>query len=89
MSTEYYPNGQKMRECNYENDKLSGTFREYDKDGNITQDAIYLLGFLAEKKDNPQHEREMQNLIFVGVATVSLLVGLLFGALSAKIKRSR
>ena len=54
MSTEYYPNGQKMRECNYENDNFNLVFYKSNIKGNIAYldfllDRLYDMKYINEK----------------------------------------
>jgi len=49
-SARWYENGQIKSEAHYINDVKDGTFKKWDKQGNLISRQVYDMGELVEKK---------------------------------------
>ncbi len=57
----YYEDGRIKTEAYYENDKLSGAYKEYDMNGDIALLLQYTKGVLIEKEDSTGLDVEIRN----------------------------
>jgi uncharacterized protein len=79
----YYDNGGLRTEAYYENDRLNGTYKEYDENGDIKVLLQYARGSMVEEEDTTQLEidlkntyDELGNLVYSGSYRDSIPIGI-------------
>ena len=59
----FYPNGRIKSEINYKDDLITGAYKEYDENGNVSMLLQYAKGVLIEEQDTAAMEIEIRNQV--------------------------